>query len=32
VYHSDVTNGELLDIVLIVDKVYYASATGEILK
>jgi hypothetical protein len=32
VFHSDVSDGELLDIVLIVDKVYYANATGEILK
>jgi hypothetical protein len=32
VWHSEVSDGDLVDIVLLVDKVYYAYETGEILK
>jgi hypothetical protein len=32
VFHAGMTDGDLCDLVLIVDKVYYANATGEILK
>jgi hypothetical protein len=32
VAHGGMTDGDLCDIVLIIDKVYYANATGEILK
>jgi hypothetical protein len=32
VFHGGMTDGNLCDIVLLIDKVYYANATGEILK
>ena len=32
VSHGAMTDGDLCDIVLLIDKVYYANATGEILK
>lgn len=32
VAHGGMTDGDLCDIVLLIDKVYYANATGEILK